>query len=142
MNQIAIDFVKQHEGCKLTAYQDQASVWTIGFGATGPDIKHGLVWTQKQADDRLIFDLNHAEQDVLSLVKVHLSQQSLAALISFVFNLGKGALAKSDALAFINESEHLLGAKALLNWDHIGSVENKGLLIRRIEEAALYLKGA
>jgi len=29
---------EQFEGCKLTAYQDQVGVWTIGYGHTGPEV--------------------------------------------------------------------------------------------------------
>lgn len=141
MNQYAVDMVKSHEGCRLTAYQDQGGVWTIGWGATGPDIKQGFVWTQQQADDRLVFDLAHVEQSVRSVLHVAVGLQSIGALIDFAYNLGAGALQGSTALKLINSGDHIGGAKALISWDHIGQTEIKGLLIRRFDEASLYLKG-
>ena len=54
--------VQEFEGCAkkqpdgtFAAYPDPGSggdPWTIGWGSTGPDIKKGVVWTQKQCDDR------------------------------------------------------------------------------------------
>ena len=41
MSQAGIDLIKEFEGCHLKAYPDPKTggdPWTIGFGATGPDI--------------------------------------------------------------------------------------------------------
>lgn len=142
MNQTAIDFIKAHEGCSLTAYQDGGGVWTCGYGATGKDVVAGTVWTQTQADDRLEADLYDAEVRVLTLLgNIRLSEQSMAALDSFVFNLGSGALASSHLLMCVKDGDYLGAAKAFLVWDRIGQTEVKGLLIRRLEEAALFLRG-
>ena len=40
---------QQFEGCRLTAYQDQVGVWTIGYGHTGPDVTPGLTITEEQS---------------------------------------------------------------------------------------------
>lgn len=141
MNQVAIEFIKQHEGCQLTSYQDQGGVWTIGWGSTGSDIKQGLTWTQEQCDSRLAIDIAKTEVAVLKLLRRKISLQSMAALDSFVYNLGAGALATSHLLQCINNGDDIGGAKAFLAWSHVGQVEVRGLLIRRLEEAALYLKG-
>ena len=34
-SQQGIDRIKKFESCRLTAYQDAAGVWTIGYGHTG-----------------------------------------------------------------------------------------------------------
>jgi lysozyme len=141
MNQYAVDFIKEHEGCELTAYKDQKGVLTIGYGHTGPDVTEGLVWTQDQADGALAVDLTGAQNSVNRLLHVALTDQSKAALISFVYNLGSGSLAISDALRSINAGDYLTGARQLATWDHIGNTENKGLLIRRLSEAVLFLQG-
>lgn len=141
MNQYAIDFIREHEGCKLTAYADLGGVCTIGFGSTGSDIKPGLTWTQQQADSRLAVDVAKMETAVLKLLKRKLSPQSIAALDSFAYNLGPSALETSHLLQCINNGDDIGAAKSFLAWDHVGKQEVKGLLIRRLEEAALYLKG-
>lgn len=141
MNSIALTFIKTHEGVRLEAYQDQKGVWTIGVGHTGPEVHAGLVWTQAQVDAALAADMAVADDAVGKLVKPKLSEMSKAALISFVFNLGSGSLTISDALKSINTGDYLAGARQLASWDHIGKTEDKGLLIRRLEEAVLFLRG-
>lgn len=141
MNPIAVNLIKQHEGCKLASYQDQGGVWTIGWGSTGSDIVAGLVWTQQQADDRLESDLQKIEGQVIKLLRRTLSQQSLGALDSFTYNLGSAALASSHLLQCVNSGDDIGAAKAFIVWDHVGPSEVKGLLIRRLDEAAEYLRG-
>lgn len=141
MNQFAIDFIKIHECCKLSSYQDSGGVWTIGYGSTGPDIVSGMTWTQAQADFRLELDLQKAESQVIKLLRRTLSQKALAALDSFIYNLGPGALASSHLLQCVNSGDDIGAAKAFLSWDHVGQSEVKGLLIRRLDEAAIYLRG-
>lgn len=51
-----IEDLKRDEGLRLHAYPDPLSggdPWTIGYGATGPGIRKGTVWTQEQAEKRL-----------------------------------------------------------------------------------------
>jgi lysozyme len=141
INQIALDFIKKHEGCELVAYRDSGGTWTCGWGSTGPDVKDGVVWTQDQADARLANDVSKCEVSVVKLLNKRLSDKALAALDSFVYNLGSGALASSHLLQCVNNGDYLGAAKAFLSWSHIGQMEVKGLLIRRLEEATLFLKG-
>lgn len=144
MNQTALEFIKQHEGCRLTAYQDSAGVWTIGYGATGPDIVKGVVWTQETADARLATDISKTEFDLSGLLArrgVALSYKSTAALISFVFNLGLGTLAKSTLMRCIQQKDWPNIVQQWIRFDHAGGHDVRGLMIRRLEEAALFLQG-
>jgi lysozyme len=141
MNQIAIDFIKERESCRLVAYADSGGVQTIGWGATGPEIYSGTVWTQQQADDRLAADVGKVESSVSVLVaSVRLGQHQMAALISFAYNVGVGALSGSHLLQFVLEKNWIEAAKAFIQWDHVGKMEVKGLLKRRLLEAALFLE--
>lgn len=141
MNQTAIDFIAAHEGCQLTAYQDGGGVWSVGYGTTGPTISKGLVWTQQQADDHLTADVNKMETAVLKLLNKKLSDQSMAALISLCYNIGPNALATSHLIGCVNDGDFIGATKAFLSWDHIGQDESKGLLLRRLDESALFLRG-
>jgi|SRR6185437_4199911 len=134
--------VRAHEGCRLAAYPDGKGVWTIGWGHTGADVHEGLSWTKERADDQLDADLTHAALAVTRLKRRLLSDSQMAALISFVFNLGEETLAGSALLALVNDCRWLEAAKEFLRFDHIGDSESKGLLIRRLDEAALFLKGS
>lgn len=138
---IAADFIRQREGCRLTAYQDGGGVWTIGYGATGPDVVQGLVWTLEQAEARLLSDIAKFSAGVRQLVTVPLSDRQMAALISFAFNLGLGALSQSTLRICANQGDFLGAAKQFIRWSHDAGHEVKGLLIRRLYEAALFLEG-
>ena len=132
----AIALAKQFEGCRLTAYQDIAGVWTIGFGHVGKDVYEGLVWTQAQADDALLHDVN-AARALLEMYSPNLANGTLDALTDFVFNLGIGNYRTSTLCKCVN-AQDWTGAKAqLLTWDHSNGVVIPGLLRRREAEAAL-----
>lgn len=136
-----IGFVKAHEGLRLNSYQDSGSTWTIGYGSTGSDIIKGLTWTEPQAVSRLLSDLQKSEDQVQKLLKRKINDGMMNALIDFTYNLGPQAIASSHLLQCVNAGDDIGAAKAFLVWDHIGQNEIKGLLIRRLEEATMYLKG-
>lgn len=138
---IVVDFVKAHEGCILTAYTDEAGILTIGYGHTGRDVTPGLVWTEQQAEDALNSDLANVVSGISKVLKTKLSEGSLAALTSLGFNIGVNALCSSHLMLCVNNSDWLGAAKAFLVWDHVGQSEVKGLLLRRLDEASLFLKG-
>lgn len=133
--------IKDSEGCKLTAYQCPAGVWTIGYGCTGTDIKKGLVWTQEQADaelDILAIDvLRKAMKASPSLVLA--SSNKLIAIADFIYNLGIGNYSKSTLKKYVDQSNWLAAAGELKKWDKAGGVTLKGLAIRRKKEADLLL---
>lgn len=139
MSNLACEFVKRWEGCRLDSYYDTGGVWTIGYGATGHDVQGGIKWTPEQAEKRLEADLEKARQAVRRRVVTSLTDNQEAALTSFVFNLGEGNFSKSKLLAFINQGDHINAALELVQWHHDNGRKIKGLLRRRLEEAALYL---
>lgn len=59
--------IKAYEGCarlradgRYEAYPDPGTggaPWTIGWGATGADVRPGIVWTKEQCDRRLEADI-------------------------------------------------------------------------------------
>jgi lysozyme len=128
---------KEFEGCILTAYQDIAGVWTIGWGHTGKDVYPGLTWTQAQADEMLDHDLG-AAQTLLAMYSPGLTNGQLDAMTDFVFNLGIGNYRTSSLCKCVN-AQDWVGAKAqLLTWDHSNGMVVPGLLRRREAEAALF----
>ena len=134
--------VRAHEGCRLAAYPDGKGVWTIGWGHTGAEVHQGLTWTQAEADAPLDADLARAAEAVTRLTRRWLSDSQMAALVSFVFNLGEGTLSHSGLLTMVNDGRFLDAAREFLRFDRIGNIESKGLLIRRLDEALLFVKGS
>ena len=96
---------EQFEGCRLTAYQDQVGVWTIGYGHTGPDVKPGMTITNAQAEALLAQDVKSAAACVNNVVSVQLAQREFDALVDFVFNLGAGAFSSSTMLRELNAGD-------------------------------------
>ncbi len=138
-SRLAANLFKPFEDCKLTAYLCPAGVWTIGWGHTGPDVHPGLTWTQEQADESLIMDLQRFTDGVDALVVVDLEPEQAAALISLAYNIGLGALASSTLLKRVNERRHDQAALEFPRWNRSKGKVLNGLTRRRKAEATLYL---
>jgi lysozyme len=130
--------IKQLEGLQLTAYQDQAGRWTIGYGHAGADVHAGLTITQAQAEQLLERDLAAAVASVNRAVTSGINQNQFDALVDFVFNLGCGSLLSSTLLRLVNAGDFTAAAQQFLLWDHAGGVVVPGLLERRRAELQLF----
>jgi GH24 family phage-related lysozyme (muramidase) len=139
----AIKLMHEFEGCRLTAYPDPGSrdghPWTIGWGSTGPGISKGVVWTQKQADDRFAADLAKFAAKVRDLLAgASTTQAEFDAMVSFAYNVGIGAFGSSTLLKKHKAGDHG-GAKAeFARWNKNDGKVMAGLTRRRAAEAALY----
>ncbi len=133
-----LTLTEQFEGCKLTAYQDQAGVWTIGYGHTGPDVARGLTITLEEAAALLEKDVRTAAAYVNDVVAVRLIQEEFDALVDFVFNLGRGTFERSTLLRELNAGNFAGAAAQFELWDRAGGAVVAGLLRRRQAEAALF----
>lgn len=129
---------KKFEGLRLTAYQDQVGVWTIGYGHTGREVHGGMTITEDQADLLLHSDVASAVACINRAVTAGVAQCQFDALVDFVFNLGCGRLLGSTLLRHVNAGEFDLAAEQFLQWDHAGGVVVPGLLVRRQAEMALF----
>lgn len=129
---------KTFEGLRLTAYQDQTGLWTIGYGHTGPEVHSHLTITEAQADTLLQSDLAKAAVCIRHAVTVSINQNQFDALVDFVFNLGCGRLHGSTLLRHINAGEFDLAASQFLLWDRAGIAVVPGLLARRKAEMDLF----
>lgn len=130
-------FIHQFEGCELTSYLCPAGVLTIGYGHTGKDVKAGQTITEKEAEGLFKIDVNRFEKVVNSLVKVSLTQNQFDALVSFVYNIGGGAFAKSTLLKKLNSWDYLGASLEFSRWTNKGLA---GLVKRRSQEKKLFLK--
>ena len=136
------DIIKKWEGLRLKAYLCPAGVPTIGYGHTY-NVKMGQTISVAQAELFLDHDYQNAEEQVLSLVKVPLTENQLGALTSFVFNLGAGNLRISTLLRKLNLGDYRGAAGQFGAWNKARvkgvMVALDGLTKRRADEKNLFL---
>lgn len=144
---LAARTIAKLEACKLAAYPDPGSAdgtpWTIGYGSTRGVVK-GMKITKAEALERLTEDLAEAvtrlkakvSADVLALLTDH----QVAALLSFVFNLGTGRLTKKEWTIWrvLRAKQFDLVPAELLRFVNNDGVRMQGLVNRRLEEIKLW----
>lgn len=139
--EVATALIKQFEGCHLKAYPDPGSggdPWTIGWGATGPGIAKGVVWTQATADGRLAQDVARFANGVRNALTAPVNDNQLGALISFAYNVGLANLKSSTLLRKVNAGDYD-GAKGQFSrWNRAAGKVMRGLTRRRAAEAAKF----
>lgn len=143
INAAGLSHIQKWEGKRLTAYQDVAGIWTIGYGHTSaagaPKVVAGMKISDQEAVRILRADLAKFEKRVTDLVKVPLTDNQYVALVSFDFNTG--ALHKSTLLKKLNTGDYGAVPAELMKWVNAGGKRVQGLINRRAAEAGLWAKG-
>ena len=124
------------------AYPDPATggdPWTIGYGATGRDIRQYTVWTKEQAETAL---QEHVRHFVSGLVKlspsiVSASPRRIAAVISWAYNCGLGNYRISTFKKRIDANDWEGAAVECRKWTKDNGRVLPGLKRRREAEALL-----
>jgi lysozyme len=142
ITQHGLNLIKQFEGFSSRIYLDAAGLPTIGYGhllRTGETemFKNGI--TESVGQGLLIKDVLRAEQAVLRLITVPLTNGQFDALVSFTFNLGAGALQRSTLRRKVNREEHVDVQAEFIKWVWAGGKKLKGLIRRRREESEFYM---
>jgi lysozyme len=133
---------KNFEGLRLTAYQDVAGVWTIGYGHVGPEACEGKTITEVDADSLLRLDLWEAVVSVNHAVTATISQNQFDAMVDFCFNAGRGNFVQSTLLRKVNVCD-FAGAEAQFElWVYAGGKVVPGLVRRRKAEAEMFARDA
>lgn len=141
----ALAIIKRWEGCKLTAYQDVAGVWTVGWGTTviaGKPVQPGQTITQAEADALLEQGVRGKGAQVLGLLPMaaEWKPNQVAALVSWAYNVGAGALEDSTLRKRLLAGEDPAKAVAeeLPRWNKAGGNVVEGLVRRRADEVRLF----
>ena len=137
----ALDLIKEFEGFRANAYRDPVGIWTIGYG-TILGVKKGDKVTEAEALKLLGLDVTRERLPAIkNMVKVNINNNELCALISFCYNVGVGALAKSTLMRKLNEGYKRVDvANEFLKWNKAGGRVLAGLKRRRLAERELFLK--
>lgn len=138
--QAAIDFVKAHEGLKLTVSGDSVGVPVndVGYGHV-TTLPVGTVINQAQADAFLSADLGGCTIRLGNVLKpdvmVSLTDNQYAALLSFVFNVGVG---KWHIWDILNARQFDQVPAELMRFVNAGGHKVQGLVNRRADEVKLW----
>lgn len=142
-------FIAQFEGFRANLYNDAAGHATIGFGhlvhrgrvdgSEPAEFKAGI--SRERALKLLRTDAQGAGSTIERAVTVPLNQAQFDALVSFVFNVGGGALQKSTLLRRLNAGEFDAVPAELAKWNKAGGRVLPGLTRRREAEGRLFSTG-
>lgn len=135
----------------LTAYQDEANVWTIGWGNTYNYLKKRPVQkgdsiTKSQADQFLQITISKLGEELKNVLKVNVNNNQYNALLTWLYNFDIQRLKSSTLLRLLNSgADPKSVAKQFLVWNKIKDVRtgkyrvSDGLATRRKAEADLFL---
>lgn len=138
--------IRSFEGCKLAAYKCPAGIWTIGWGTTsvnGAAVRKGDTISQALADELLRAEILRIAEQLHKIIPATAkwggNQQ--AALISWAYNVGLGAVKDSTLRRRINagESAQVVIPQELPKWDKANGAALAGLTRRRAAEVALFI---
>jgi lysozyme len=145
-------FLKSLEQLRLVSYRDQAGVWTISWGVTGPHVVGGMRITLDQAEALFREALAPVEAAVNAALKVAVNQNEYTALVCFVYNVGAHKFLHGGPfegpctlLADLNNGDRARAADEFDRWVHYEdkqtgySLISEGLVRRREKEKALFL---
>lgn len=143
----AVALIAGFEGFRAAPYQDSGGVWTIGYGFTyltdGSRVTHATPeMTRDAADERLSGLVARTLGMVRAMVHVSITDSQAAALCSFAYNEGTGALRSSTLLRMLNQGEVANAADCFMSWVYAGGNYVQGLHDRRVKERALFLTAA
>lgn len=141
----ALKIIKEFEGLKLEAYLCPAGVWTIGYGTTlieGRAVRPGEMISQLKADELLRGQVTKIfAPAVFALLPqaVKLPPNQIAALISWAYNVGIGAVESSTLRKRLLAGEPALKVieEELPKWNKGDGKVLLGLQRRREAEVAL-----
>ncbi len=141
----AAPIVMAFEGRSLIAYLDPVGIPTICDGITA-SVQMGDIATHKECDDMLKRELFKADNAILLNVRPEvlfsMPVERRAALISFIYNVGEGAFARSTLLRKLNAGDWRGACHELPKWVYAKGKKLRGLERRRAAEMKLCLSGS
>lgn len=145
VNQAGLDLIKSFEGLFLKPYLDPIKIPTIGYGTIAYENGAKVTMadpeiTEARAIELLQWEVDEKAASIAGMVKVPLNDNEFAALASFAYNVGSGALQGSTLLKLLNAgTDRSAVADQFLRWDKAGGKQLPGLTRRRQAERSLFL---
>ncbi len=121
------------EGYKTKGYLDPVKIPTVCFGHI-QYVDMTKIYTKPECYALLDADTLIAAKAVDRLVDVPLSENQKTSLISFVFNVGEGAFAKSTLRRLLNDFQYENACRQMPLWIYAKGKKLRGLVTRRAAE--------
>ena len=141
--------IKEFEGYKGEAYQDGAGHWTVGYGTRfvhGTEVGPGDKVSPQLAEELLTASLKQMHAELVKLIPSarHYGAAQTAALLSWMYNVGPGAVRESTLRRRLNlnEGAMVVVPQELPRWNRVNSTVSEGLTRRRAAEVALFTGSA
>lgn len=126
------------EGYRQVDYIDPVGYETACFGHT-ETAAMGTERTVEGCEDLLVTDVRERQAMVLRHAEVPLNDNQLAALTSFVYNVGESAYRESTLLKKLNAGDYAGACRELPRWVYAKGIKLNGLVRRREQEMRLCL---
>lgn len=136
---VAIDFIRNEEGCELRSYLCPAGRWTIGYGHTA-GVTEGMAISQAHAEGLLKSDVIDVAQRMSSYIKAPVTKWQYIALVSLSFNVGDLRRKAPKLLHYLNAGQEDKAAHEFLDICRAGGKVVPGLKTRREKEAKMFLR--
>lgn len=136
---LAMPFTAHHEGLRLKAYLDPIGIPTICYGET-LGVQLGQQKTKAECDALFEARLGVFAYAVDAAITPSMSPHTHAALTSWTYNVGIGAMQKSTLVRLMNEGRTVEACNELPKWNKAGGRVLTGLVKRREEERKLCLQ--
>lgn len=137
----ALDLISDFEGFSAKAYPD-ADGYSIGYGhfiqASDPYNSSSVI-TESEAWDLLSQDASAAQACVTNSVKVPISTNQAAALISLCYNIGCGNFQASSLLRKLNAGDYAGAAAEFGRWNQSRGQVLQALVNRRAKEQNVFV---
>lgn len=134
---MAAPVVAYFEGYIPHTYSDPVGIPTICYGHTGPDVTPGRMASRDECEALLRQDLGSAVEGVFRCIGSPMESHQLAAMVSFTFNVGEGALCRSTLARKANARDWIGACAELSKWKYAKGIELPGLVKRRAAERSI-----
>jgi lysozyme len=140
-SKLGLECIKEYESFSAKPYTCPAGKLTIGYGHVILPGESFTEITEEEGGVILANDVKEAESAVAALVTVPLSEMQYSAIVSLVFNIGRGNFAKSTLLKCLNQGRFYLAGNEFIRWSYAGVNRMAGLYARRRTEKIIFLAG-
>lgn len=134
----AFGLIAKHEKYRAKKYWAPEKKYLIGYGFLYKNHKTSYM-PKKTADRILMRKIKEYDVYIDKLVKVELTNNERAALLSFMYNVGITKFHKSTLLEYVNKNRMKLASNEFGRWIRCNGRKLGGLKIRRYAERNLFL---